>query len=103
MPNRTVTEEEGRKLADEYNIPFFEVSAKTNQNINESFNSLVLEILKNNSGKEKLKANYKNIDKNKLKNNKEEKKESKEENKILSEKMNDNKSFNYKIYKFINY
>ena len=50
-PDRVVTEEEGRKLASDFNMSFFETSAKTNQNVNEVFNFLTQEILKNNEGK----------------------------------------------------
>ena len=41
MPKRVVTEEEGKKMAEEYNMGFFETSVKTNQNINEVFYYLV--------------------------------------------------------------
>ena len=44
--DRVVSEEEGKKLADEFNMGFFEASPKTNQNVNEVFNFLVREILK---------------------------------------------------------
>ncbi len=50
-PDRVVTEEEGKKLADDYNMSFFETSAKTNQNVSEVFNFLTKEILKANAGK----------------------------------------------------
>ena len=46
-PDRVVTEEEGRKLANDFSMSFFEASAKTNQNVNEVFNFLTQEILKN--------------------------------------------------------
>jgi small GTP-binding protein len=50
-PDRVVSEEDGRKLAEDYKMNFFETSAKTNQNVNEVFNFLTEEILKNNEGK----------------------------------------------------
>ena len=49
-PNRVVSEEEGKKMAAEFNIGFFETSLKTNKNINEVFNYLVGEILKEKEG-----------------------------------------------------
>ena len=50
-PDRKVTEEDGKKLASDFSMSFFETSAKTNQNVNEVFNFLTQEILKNNEGK----------------------------------------------------
>jgi small GTP-binding protein len=50
-PDRVVSEEDGRQLAEDYKMNFFETSAKTNQNVNEVFNFLTEEILKNNEGK----------------------------------------------------
>jgi small GTP-binding protein len=50
-PDRVVTEDEGQKLAQDFNMSFFETSAKTNQNVNEVFNFLTTEILKSNAGK----------------------------------------------------
>ena len=44
-PGRVVTEEQGKKLAEEYNIGFFESSAKNNKNVSEVFYYLVKEIL----------------------------------------------------------
>ena len=41
-----MTKEEGENLAKEYNISFFETSAKNNINVNETFNYLTEEILK---------------------------------------------------------
>ena len=35
-----ITYEEGKKLADKYNLPFFETSAKDNINIDEAFYAL---------------------------------------------------------------
>ena len=48
-PDRKVSEEEGRTLAKEYNMSFFETSAKTNQNVEETFTFLTKEILKTTS------------------------------------------------------
>ena len=44
--DRKISAEEGKKLADDFNMGFFETSPKTCQNINESFYYLVREILK---------------------------------------------------------
>lgn len=43
--DRKVTFEEGSKLAKEYNMQFFETSAKSNYNVNETFTFLTKEIL----------------------------------------------------------
>lgn len=43
---RTVTEEDGKLLADRLGIPFIEVSAKTGQNIKELFDLMVSELMK---------------------------------------------------------
>ena len=45
--DRVVTEEEGKNLADEFNMNYFETSAKTNQNVNEVFYFLTQEFYKN--------------------------------------------------------
>ena len=52
-PDRVVTEEEGKKLAKDFNMGFFETSIRTNQNVNEVFNFLVQEIMKPNKAGEK--------------------------------------------------
>ena len=52
-PDRVVTEEEGKKLGDEFNLHFFEASPKTEQNIHEVFSSLVMEIKKVEKNKKK--------------------------------------------------
>lgn len=43
---RQVTTEEGKALADEFGLDFYETSAFKNQNVNESFNDLIWKILK---------------------------------------------------------
>lgn len=43
--DRKVTLEEGQKLASEYNMKYFETSAKTNLNVNETFTFLTKDIL----------------------------------------------------------
>ena len=43
---REVTEEEGKKLAQEFNMNFYETSCLKRYNVNEFFNHLVSEILK---------------------------------------------------------
>ena len=65
--DRNVSEEEGRKIADDFNMHFFEASSVTNQNINEVFYYLIEEILKI--------PERKNFQKNKNENNSKNKKD----------------------------
>ena len=53
-PDRKVSYEEGKQLADEYGMQFFETSAKSNMNVSETFTSLTNQILESN---EKVKSN----------------------------------------------
>ncbi len=41
---RAISTEQGQKLAEEYNLPFFEASAKSGQNVNEIFKTLYKKI-----------------------------------------------------------
>ena len=50
---RLVSFDEGQKLAKEYGMEFFETSAKSNTNVNETFTFLTKEILKNSETKTK--------------------------------------------------
>ena len=56
LSNRRITEEEGKKLADELDAKFFETSAKTGYNVNEAYNFLIRDIF----------DNYKDFEKNKI-------------------------------------
>jgi small GTP-binding protein len=49
MTNRTITEEEGKALANKFNIPFVETSALTGYNIEKAFTTLVQNIHNRNS------------------------------------------------------
>ena len=58
-PNREVSFEEGEKLAKEFNIGSFEISVKTNENVNELLNYLTVEMMKKNPKSIKLDNNVK--------------------------------------------
>lgn len=47
---KQVTKEDGEKLAQELNMPFYDVSAKTGHNVNLSFNTLIDSIIEANQG-----------------------------------------------------
>ena len=49
--DRKVNFDEGSKLASEYNMKYFETSAKTNLNVNETFTFLTKDILNNTDSK----------------------------------------------------
>jgi small GTP-binding protein len=72
--DRKVSFEEGAKLAKEFNMQFFETSAKTNYNVNETFTYLTREILNTtDSGKTGVANPMKLDDKGKDKDGKKEK------------------------------
>ena len=43
--NRAVPQSEGEKIADEYNLPFLECSAKSDINVTETFDVLIKKIV----------------------------------------------------------
>ena len=61
LSNRRITEEEGKKLADELGAKFFEASAKTGYNVNEAYNFLIRDIFNNYKDFEKNKIEIKNV------------------------------------------
>jgi len=94
-PERIITESDGRKLADDLNMKFFEASSKTNQNVNEVFDYLTREILNNNNMEIKDKKNKK---KSKNKNEGE-----KHQKNYDTKEIDFNKNVNLELYKFLKY
>ena len=101
-PNRKVTEEEGKKLGDDFNIKFFEASPKTNKNVSEVFYYLVGEILKVQEGKN-VHKNIKIKHKNTNKNSEDSSKDIKHQKNSDEKEIDYNKNVNLKLYKFLNY
>lgn len=56
---RDVVKDEGKKLADNYKIPFFETSAKTDEGINECFRKLIGDIVNDFKPSESIKLDTK--------------------------------------------
>ena len=78
-PDRKITKSQGQNLAEDYNMSFFETSAKTRQNINEVFNFLTEEILKTDKEKTQTKGD-------KLPKEESSKKENNDKTKIIDDK-----------------
>ena len=63
---RQVSTEEGQKLAKEYNISFFESSAKTNENVKIAVDTLITQCLIKKPNNEEKKKNVNQVEKNNL-------------------------------------
>ena len=63
---RQVSTEEGQKLAKEYNISFFESSAKTNENVKIAVDTLITQCLIKKPNNEEKKKNDNQVEKNNL-------------------------------------
>ena len=107
--DRLITKSEGQKLAKDYNMGFFETSAKTSQNVNEVFNFLTNEILKTNqeknqTGEDKLSkedsSKKENNDKTKIV---DDKTKIKEDNKNISLLIKENEEYKNEISNLKNY
>ena len=99
-PDRVISEEEGKKLANEYNMSFFETSAKTNKNVTEVFEFLTREILESITGKIKKEDKKSDVKKE----DKKSKKEISNSNEIdnLRRELEDEKKKNKKLQETIN-
>ena len=61
LKERNITEDEGKKLAEDNNFKFFEASAKSGKNVNEIFQTIFEMIIKNIESDKEIKKNDSNI------------------------------------------
>ena len=99
-PDRVITEEEGIKLGEDFNMKFFESSAKVNLNVDEVFDYLAREILKVQKGTN-IQKSLKIKDKKTKKNS--ENKDIKSQKNSDKKEIDYNKNVNLKLYKFLTY
>ena len=102
-PDRVVSDEEGKSLANDLNMKYFGVSAKTGENVDILFDDIVNSLIK------KYPINKIDVKKPKKKDNKKEPKIPKKDDKIKSkenkfdENVIDNKKFKMNLNKYINF
>ena len=102
-PDRVVSDEEGKSLANDLNMKYFGVSAKTGENVDILFDDIVNSLIK------KYPINKIDVKKPKKKDNKKEPKIPKKDDKIKSkenkfdENVIDNKKFKMNLNKYLNF
>ena len=100
---RVISDEEGKSLANDLNMKYFGVSAKTGENVDILFNDIVNSLIK------KYPINKIDVKKPKKKDNKKEPKIPKKDDKIKSkenkfdENVFDNKKFKMNLNKYLNF